>query len=113
MVDWQWFSCMIPHLDFAFMAFSSNNPEVFEPHLDRIYRSYFDTLEETCLRFDLKVPFTFQDFVQDTKTKGLAPMLALFLYFYDPMGLEANMAKRIRWLFRTILKENPDFLDVK
>ena len=110
-IDWQFISSMVPFMDFAFLAFTSNSPEFTATNSDQIMNSYYGNLQKTCQKFQLKVPFSFQEFIKETYTKGFPTMLILYLYFYDPVGLEPNMAKRLRWVFEKIIKENADFFD--
>ena len=101
----------MPCLDWANMALYSLNPDLIKPNLHKLYNVYYNSLKKSCLAFGLDPPFKFENFVQDIETKGFPLSFIFIIFFYDPIGREPNMAKRVQWMWEMILKFNQDFFD--
>jgi hypothetical protein len=109
--DWQFFNGITPMFDFICMAFVNCSPEQSEEWLDLLIQTYYNTLEESCKSVNVQVPFSLEDFDQDVKCKGFSMLIAVFLAFYDPVGREPNMSKRLTWIVRKALKNDPKMFE--
>lgn len=109
-IDWQFIGAMPPMLDFTFWAFTNCHPDIVKANLKLVCQTYYDKFQSTCQQFQVESPFSLDQFKQEMTTKGMTTMFILYMFFYDPIGLEAKMSQRLIAVFEHILKEDPDFI---
>ena len=112
MFDLQFFTAGMPCLDWGcYAGYSCQSPEQLDSNLQNFCKAYYDSLKKSCLLFGLDSPFTWEEFIDDVHTKAIPLAFIFIIFFYDPIGNEPNMHRRVHWLWEQTLKFNKDFLN--
>jgi hypothetical protein len=110
-IDWQFLIGGPPCFDFATMALSNASPDKTVAWLDDLLHTYDDNFASSCKAFNIKAPFSFDEFVIDVKTKGFLMVLGVYLFFYDQIGREPNNHKRMAWILRKAVEYDRKLLE--
>ncbi len=107
--DWQFFSTLAPYYDFATFVYSCAPPDDMDRWLEQAFEIYYQKMTETCKEFQVPLPFTKGEFVNDCRKKGFAAFFGFFLMFYEQLRVVPGFIDRFVWVTENVLKHNPDF----
>jgi hypothetical protein len=110
-IDWQFLIGGPPWFDFAIMALFNSSPDKTVAWLDDLLHTYYDNFASSCKAFNIKAPFSYDEFVNDVKTKGFSMIFGVFLFFYDPPGREPETHKRWAWILQMAVEYDPKLLN--
>jgi hypothetical protein len=111
LIDWQGMNGLDPLFDFCRFVYANVDPLFIEEWLDELQRTYYGQLETSLNLFELPVPFSLDDFFSKCNNGAFAIMCA-YMFFYDPVGRETVMNKRLIWMASRALKHCPHLYDV-
>ncbi len=108
--DWQFLCAKAPYIDFTKIVAYGAEPVNVKAWWDDLVNVYMNKMESTCKHFDLKPPFSREEFNKSLFREGFFPIFCMIMLGYDILCRDPKlkMFERFVWVTEMAVKHSPE-----